>query len=154
MMPGFAHMLHQTLFGAIAASGFGILFNFSWRQLCWCAASGALALGTRALCLDFGWPLEVSSFVAAATVGCCVRLLKGYLGFTGNALAVAGCIPMVPGSFAAQAIFGLFALSAHSAQPAVMALVSIEYMLRVVFTIGAIGTGLSITTHLLRTRDF
>jgi uncharacterized membrane protein YjjB (DUF3815 family) len=150
------HLLHQTLFGALAASGFGILFNFGWRELSWCAASGALALATRTLGLDAGWTLEASSFTAAAAVGCGGRLLRPRLGIASNALAIAGCIPMVPGSFATQAIFGLFSLSSAS-QPesaGVMVVTTMEYMLRVVFTIGAIGAGLSITTHILRSRDF
>jgi uncharacterized membrane protein YjjB (DUF3815 family) len=37
------NLFHQALFGALAACGFGILFNFGWRDLPWCAASGALA---------------------------------------------------------------------------------------------------------------
>ncbi len=149
------HLLHQTLFGAVAACGFGILFNFGWRDLPWCAASGALALLTRTLGQDAGWSLEAATFGAAATVGCGARFLRAYLGMASNALAVAGCIPMVPGSFAAQAIIGLFALtSPHPDNSGIMVVTTLEYMLRVVFTFGAIGAGLSITTHILRNRDF
>jgi uncharacterized membrane protein YjjB (DUF3815 family) len=149
------HLAHQTLFGAVAASGFGILFNFGWRELPWCAASGALALATRTLGLDDGWTLEAASFVAAAVVGCGARVLRARLGIASNALAVTGCIPMVPGSFAAQTIFGLFALTVPQPDHAdVMVVTTMEYMLRVVFTFGAIGAGLSITMHILRSRDF
>ena len=104
-------LLHQALFGALAASGFGVLFNFGWRELPWCAASGALALATRMLGLDAGWTVEAASFTAAAAVGCAGRVLRARLGIASTALAVSGCIPMVPGSFAAQAIFGLFELT-------------------------------------------
>lgn len=149
------HLFHQTVFGALAAAGFGILFNFGWRQLSWCAISGAVALAVRTLCLDAGWTLEGASFAAAAAVGCGARILRARLGIAGNTLAVAGCIPMVPGGFAAQAIFGLFGLTAaHPDNPAMMAVTALEYLLRVVFTIGAIGAGLSITTHVLHNRDF
>jgi len=62
-----------------------------------------------------------------------------------------GCIPMVPGSFAAQAIFGLFELTApHLNDPAKIAMTTMEFTLRVIFTIGAIGAGLSIATHIFR----
>jgi uncharacterized membrane protein YjjB (DUF3815 family) len=149
------YLLHQTGFGALAAGGFGILFNFGWRELSWCAASGALALATRTLGLDCGWSLEMASFMAAATVGSGAWLLRQQLDIAGNALAVAGCIPMIPGSFAAQAIFGLFALTAPHPDHAAMVVAStMEYMLRVAFTIGAIGAGLSITTSLPRRRKF
>jgi uncharacterized membrane protein YjjB (DUF3815 family) len=147
-----AHLAHQALFGAVAAFGFGVLFNFGWRDLVWCAASGALALATRTLGQEAGWNLETASFAAAVAVGCCERLLRAHLGIASNALAVAGCIPMVPGSFAAQAIFGLFALTAPQPDNVAVMVSTMEYMLRVVFTIGAIGAGLSITTHIFQGR--
>jgi uncharacterized membrane protein YjjB (DUF3815 family) len=146
------HLMHQALFGAVAAWGFGVLFNFGWRDLFWCAASGALALATRTLGQEAGWNLETASFVAAAAVGVCERLLRARLGIASNALAVAGCIPMVPGSFAAQAIFGLFTLTAPQPGNAAVMVSTMEYMLRVAFTIGAIGAGLSITTHIFEAR--
>lgn len=55
------NLLHQALFGGLAASGFGILFNFGWRDLPWCATSGALALAVRTLGQDAGWNLEAAS---------------------------------------------------------------------------------------------
>jgi hypothetical protein len=58
MMVDVLRVLHQALFGAVAASGFGILFNFGWRDLRWCAASGALALTTRTIAQDANWSLE------------------------------------------------------------------------------------------------
>jgi uncharacterized membrane protein YjjB (DUF3815 family) len=144
------HLLNQTLFGAVAASGFGMLFNLGWRDVLWCAASGAIALATRTLGQDAGWNLETASFAAAAAVGCAARLSGARLGIASETLAVAGCIPMVPGSFAAQGIFGLFALTSTQPQdPGRLALSTIELMLRVIFTIGAIGAGLSIATHIL-----
>jgi len=66
---------------------------------------------------------------------------------------VAGCIPMVPGSFAAKAILGLFALtSSDLADPTHTMNEAVQYTVRVLFTIGAIGTGLAIPTLLLRVR--
>jgi uncharacterized membrane protein YjjB (DUF3815 family) len=144
------HLLHQALFGAIAASGFGILFNFSWRDIPWCAASGALALATRTLGQDAGWSLEAAAFAAAAAVGFAARLLHAHLGIGGNDLAAAGCIPMVPGALAAQGIFGLYAVTVPAPINAAATLVTaMEAILRVLFTMAAIGTGLAVTTLLL-----
>jgi uncharacterized membrane protein YjjB (DUF3815 family) len=76
------------------------------------------------------------------------------LGLGTNALAAAGCIPMVPGLFAAQGILGLYALTApRPNDPAGTLVTSMEFTLRVIFTIGAIGTGLSIATYILPSRD-
>lgn len=61
---------------------------------------------------------------------------------------------MVPGLFAAEGIFGLYALTVpHPDSPAATAVTAVEFTLRVIFTIGAIGTALSITTHILPNRD-
>jgi len=67
-------------------------------------------------------------------------------GIGSNALAVAGCIPMVPGAFAAKGFFGLYALTApQPSRPSCQRSTTTEYTLRVLFTLVAIGTGLSIT---------
>ena len=94
-------LLHQTICGAIAAAGFGVLFNIGFRSLPWCAASGAVALAVRTYCLGLGWNLEASSFAAALVVSFFVLILRAKTDISQNALDVVGCIPMVPGSFAA-----------------------------------------------------
>lgn len=149
------HLLHQALFGAIAAVGFGVLFNFGPRSLLWCALAGALALFVRTLGQDAGWSLEAASFCAAFVTSCAVRLVREWLGAAGNAMALAGCIPMVPGAFMSQAILGLFAVTApHPENEVATIVLAVEYMLRVIFTLGAIGAGLAIPIHLLKTKDF
>jgi uncharacterized membrane protein YjjB (DUF3815 family) len=150
------HLLHHAFFGGIAAAGFGILFNFGLRDIPWCLASGAIALGIRTLGLDAGWSLEVASFVAAGgTTACSVRFFRRRLGTTGSTVALTGCIPMVPGAFFAQALLGLFAISAPNAvQTEMTAMMSAQYLLRVIFTVCAIGAGIAIPTHILRSRDF
>lgn len=147
-------LLHQTACGAIAAVGFGVLFNIGFRSLPWCAASGALALAVRTCCQEqFHWNLEAASFAAALIVGGAVQILKTRADISQNALDVVGCIPMVPGSFAAKAILGLFALtSTDTAQAADAMITAVQYTVRVMFTIGAISTGLAIPTLLLRVR--
>ena len=60
---------------------------------------------------------------------------------------------MVPGGFAAKAILGLFALTSRTASvPEQTLILSLTNALRVMFTIGAIGTGLAIPSLLLRAR--
>jgi uncharacterized membrane protein YjjP (DUF1212 family) len=147
------YLLHQTLCGAIAAAGFGVLFNISFRSLPWCAITGGLALAVRTYCQGLGWNLEASSFAAALTVSIFVLVLRTQTDISQNALDVVGCIPMVPGSFAAKAILGMFALTAIDSAHATETLVTaVQYTLRVMFTVGAIGTGLAIPTLLRRVR--
>lgn len=151
--PAAFFLLHQTVCGAVAAAGFGVLFNISFRSLPWCALTGGVALAVRTGCQHLGWNLEASSFAAALAVSAFVMVLRAKTEISQNALDVVGCIPMVPGSFAAKAILGLFALtsidSAHATETLVTA---VQYTLRVMFTVGAIGTGLAIPTLLSRVR--
>jgi uncharacterized membrane protein YjjB (DUF3815 family) len=151
--PSSLYLLHQTVCGATAAAGFGVLFNISFRSLPWCAISGGLALAVRTYCQSIGWNLEASSFAAAVTVSTVVLVARAQTDISQNALDVVGCIPMVPGSFAAKAILGMFALTSTDPAHATETLVTaVQYTLRVMFTVGAIGTGLAIPTLLRRVR--
>ena len=147
-------VLHQTVCGAIAAAGFGVLFNLGPRSLQWCMVTGALALAVRTICWEqLGWTLEAASFAAALTVGAAVQVLRARANISQNALDVVGCIPMVPGSFAAKAILGLFALtSIDTAQATEPLTAAMQSTVRVMLTMGAIGTGLAIPALLLRGR--
>jgi uncharacterized membrane protein YjjB (DUF3815 family) len=155
MTPAALHLLHQALFGAIAAAGFGVLFNFGPGSLGWCCASGALALAVRTLGLSAGWSLEAASFAAAAMVtSCAAGLPRRVLGTRAGAVAVAGCIPMVPGAFFAQALLGLFALTSPLGSPPEATVVAtVVSTLRVVFTLAGIGAGIAVPLQLLRHRE-
>jgi uncharacterized membrane protein YjjB (DUF3815 family) len=145
---------HQTLFGSLAAMGFGVLFNVSQRHLLWCGVAGGLALAVRTLGLQLGGSLESASFAAALSVGAVAQMFQEHIGISRNTLDVTGCIPMVPGGFAAKAILGLFALTAPTPiEPDKTLIISVEYFLRVTFTIGAIGTGLAIPSLLLKAKQ-
>ena len=144
-------LLHHTICGGLAAAGFGLLFHINYRALPWCAASGGLALAVRTAILGWDGSLEAASFVAALTVGAASQLLQFRIGVSRDALSVAGCIPMSPGGLAAKAILGLFAVTAqHPAANNETLVMAVENTLRVMFTVGALGTGLSIPTLLLR----
>jgi uncharacterized membrane protein YjjB (DUF3815 family) len=147
-------LLHQMVCGALAAAGFGVMFNVGFRQLPWCAVSGALALGVRTVFLELGWTLEGASFAAALTAGLAAQLMRVLRPDTAHhALDVVGCIPLVPGSFAAKAIIGLYALTSDNMVSSPEALMdAVQYALRVVFTLGAIGTGLALPSLLRRVR--
>jgi uncharacterized membrane protein YjjB (DUF3815 family) len=149
----FAFFLQQTACGAIAAAGFGVLFNTEFSLLPYYAAGGAVGLAVRACCLSLGWSLEEGSFVAALTVGMAIQLFWKRSAISQDMLGVAGCIPMIPGSFAAKAIINLFALTTSRANDPSGALITgTQYALRMIFTTGAIGTGLAIPALLLRLR--
>lgn len=130
-------LLHHATCGAVAAAGLAVRFNMRSRTLPWCAVTGALALAVRTAALNGGLRLEGASFLAAMAVECAVQLLQAKTRTAGNALAVAGCIPMVPGALAAKAILGLVAVTAASpATPSATLVTAMQDGLRVILTIG------------------
>lgn len=151
-------LLAMTFFGAMAAIGFGVLFNFGWMTLLWVGLGGGLALAVRTIGMDLGWSLEAASLLAAAAVALFVEGVErswGGLRGAGTALAVAGCIPMIPGNAAAHSIIGLLELTAQNpADPMGTLVTTTSAFLRVVFTIGAIGAGVTIVRSLIGGRDY
>ena len=147
-------LLHNAFFGAIAAAGFGILFNFSWKTVIWAALGGALALTVRTLGLAEGWSLAMASTLAAAVVTICVRLLYNLpitVATGGSMLALAGCIPMIPGAAAAKGIFGLLTLAGHhQAYSADLLGSAATAMMSVFFTIGGIGAGITLVNIMFK----
>ncbi len=146
-------LLQDTICGALAAAGFGVLFNVGFRALPWCAASGALALAVRSLSLGYGWRMEAASFLAALMVGFALQLLPSQTTVSRGALHVVGCIPMVPGAFAAKATLGFFALTAQETTAPNEVTAAIQNGLRVIFIMTALGAGLAIPSFSFRRRD-
>jgi uncharacterized membrane protein YjjP (DUF1212 family) len=141
--------------GALAAAGFGVLFNFEVPMLAAAALVGALGLAIRSLGLGMDWGLPGASFLAALAVGVALRLLRLVHPGAGLVLAVAGCVPMIPGGSAAEAIMGLFALAAPTTpNPEHLLILTVESGLRALLTLGAIGAGLTLVATLPRKKTF
>jgi uncharacterized membrane protein YjjB (DUF3815 family) len=139
------HLAHQAAFGAVAAAGFGVLFNFGARALVWCAIAGAVALGVRTLVQQFGGSLEAATFLAAIATSCAAILARGWLGPAANAIALAGCIPMVPGAFFGQAMLGYMAVAADTSGESTAQIVAAsQAFVRVLSIDGSIGAGLAL----------
>lgn len=139
------HLLHQTVFGGVAAAGFGILFNCPPRIVPVCFGCGALALAVRTMGLDNGLTLPVASFIAALFLSSVDRIWLRVESVRGSVLAVVGCIPMVPGSLAAKGITSLLLLSGggYGVSPHPLH-VAAESLVIVVLTFAGIGTALAI----------
>ncbi|MDE8653033.1 threonine/serine exporter family protein [Novosphingobium album (ex Liu et al. 2023)] len=149
------HVAHQALFGAIAAVGFGVLFNIGPGNLVRCALLGAVALSVRTMGQNAGWSLEAATFVAALTTACAVYLGGPQRGQAPNALSIAGCIAMVPGAFFINALLGFLSLTSLPPEEASLTIAtSLTALLRVIFTLGAMGAGLTIPAQLARHRGF
>ena len=80
-------VLHQAVFGALAAAGFGVLFNFGPRTLAWCSGMGAIALAVRTVALSAAWSLEAATFVAALVTSALVSACLTRRGSAADAIA-------------------------------------------------------------------
>ncbi|WP_119308697.1 threonine/serine ThrE exporter family protein [Cohaesibacter haloalkalitolerans] len=151
-------LLHHIIFGGIAAAGFGILFNFSWRTVGWTAIGGGIALAVRTLGMDAQWGLAMSSTLAAAAVTVYVRLLyllPVYVPTGGSMLAIAGCIPMIPGSSASHGLVGLMTFATqHNNYDVLLLGSSFASLLSVVFTIGGIAAAITLINEIIKRPSF
>ncbi|MGH8048143.1 MAG: threonine/serine exporter family protein [Chthoniobacterales bacterium] len=146
MTPCLSHLLHQALFGGIAAAGFGILFNCPPRIIGLCFGAGALALAMRTAGLDaWGLNLPMSSFFAALLLAVADRSWQEAQSLRSSVVAVVGCIPMVPGSLVAVGLKNLFMLlKATPGEGVLPATAAVESFVIVTCTLAAIGTALAI----------
>ncbi|WP_319484701.1 threonine/serine exporter family protein [uncultured Cohaesibacter sp.] len=151
-------LAHHVIFGGIAAAGFGILFNFSWRTVGWTAIGGGIALAVRTLGMDAQWGLAMSSTLAAAAVTVYVRLLyllPVYVPTGGSMLAIAGCIPMIPGSSASHGLVGLMTFATQHGNYDVLLLgSSVASLLSVLFTIGGIAAAITLINEIIKRPSF
>jgi len=152
----------------MACASFGRLLGLDWAAFVPVFIAAALGQWLRrqsATC-------QLNVFVAATLVACIASALSG-LGasllrsltvdtamIASVLLLVPGVpalnaqndIPMIPGGFAARAILSLIALTRPAVQhPDQTLILAVQDALRVVLTIGAMGTGLAIPSMLLRT---
>jgi uncharacterized membrane protein YjjB (DUF3815 family) len=139
------HLFHQSLFGGIAAAGFGILFNCPPGMIWQCFSSGAVALAIRTACQGANLDLAEASFAAALVVATVERVLQEFQSSRGSILSLVGCIPMVPGSIAAKGLMDLYAMPrAHPNEEILVVADAMKNLFEVTFTLAAIGTGLAI----------
>lgn len=95
---------------------------------------------------EVGWSLEAASFASAIPVGTTVHLMRARTQAFRDLFDVTGCIPMVPGGFAAKALIGLFARTTSKVVNEQETLITATpYTLGVIVTI---GTGLAIPSYL------
>jgi uncharacterized membrane protein YjjB (DUF3815 family) len=145
------YLIHQALFGGLAAVGFGILFNCPPAMLLECFMSGAVALAVRTGAQSAGLTLPEAAFFAALTVAVIERALQHYQAKRGPLLSVVGCIPMIPGSLAANGLTNLFLLVEAPKGADMAAEHGMKSLLMVALTLAAIGTALAIP-HLVYPR--
>lgn len=90
-------LIEEMLLAAVPAVGFGLLFNVPVSALGYCAAGGAVGRGLRYSLAAFGMPLELATFIAAATVSLIGVYVAQRMKAHPKVFTVAAMIPMIPG---------------------------------------------------------
>ena len=106
-MSFFLLLLHNMVFSAIPAVGFGLVFNVPANALKYCALCGAMRYTIRTVLMHFGFSIELASFLAATGVGMLGIYWSQRLLAHPKVFTVAAIIPMIPGVFAFKAMIAL-----------------------------------------------
>ena len=137
--------LEQAVLAAIAAAGFGVVFNVSARVLIFCAAGGAIGRGLRFLLVetDLGMPIAWATFVAAASVSLASVYVAKKLRAHPKAFTVAAVIPMIPGVQIFTALIALAQMQQNAVTPELLA-TAINSGLSACLIVAALAVGLAV----------
>lgn len=146
-------VLIDAFWSAIAALGFAMLFNVPRRMLIACAMAGAAGHAFRMLLMHFGMTIVPATLLGATLIG----FIAEYSGRRWHAppviFAVAGAIPMVPGSFAYRAMLGAIRISTATADTGMAILVDAGInFVTTGLILAALGLGASMPQLLFRRR--
>ncbi|WP_050985290.1 threonine/serine exporter family protein [Sulfurospirillum barnesii] len=140
-MLAWATLLLDTLWAAIPAVGFGMIFNVPRSALPFCALGGALTYGTREVLLYHHLSIEFSTFSAATLIGVIgVFWSKRYV-MPRPIYTVPSIIPMIPGKYAYEMMISLVSMNKDGVTDALLSSL-IENGLHAISILFAIAFGL------------
>ncbi len=142
-LPGL--ILQDAFWSALAAMGFGLLFNVPRRALPHCMIAGALGHAIRTLFVtQFGVSIELGTLIGAIVIGFWAKNRAFHLKMPSMIVGITGVIPMVPGVFAYQTMIGLLELTLlPTAEPASVLLAEVAVNgIRTGLILGALALGI------------
>ncbi len=142
-MESIIQYLSYAIFAAIPAVGFGMVFNVPRSALIYCAIGGAMAYMSKLAFMLSGVSLELATFLASAIVGIvAVKWSREFI-VPRPVYTIASIIPLLPGTFAFEAIINLISMNAHGVSPELIT-TFIDNGLKTIIVLGAIGFGLAL----------
>jgi uncharacterized membrane protein YjjB (DUF3815 family) len=136
-------LIVKTVFAAVPAVGFGMVFNVPSTALIFCALGGMIGYFSKQMLMSFSVSIELATFCAALLVGFMARFLsKKYL-VPQPVYAVASIIPMIPGTCAFTAMIALIDMNSHGVSQE-LTFLFFENGLKAMFIVGAISLGLTL----------
>lgn len=110
------YFLEMSIWLAIAALGFGVLFNVPKRTLAVVALLAAVGGSCKLILMHYGVPIILSSLIGATVIG--ILSIQAAHGKHTPPLvfSIPAVIPMVPGAFAYKAMLGFIKLTGDVSQ--------------------------------------
>lgn len=134
-------ILLDALWAAIPAIGFGMIFNVPRSALPLCALGGALTYGLREVLLHHHLSIELSTFIAATTIGIIGVFWSRRYVMPRPIYTVPSIIPMIPGKYAYEMMISLVSMNTDGVTNALLSSF-IENGLHAVSILFAIAFGL------------
>ncbi|KHG33353.1 MULTISPECIES: threonine/serine exporter family protein [Sulfurospirillum] len=134
-------LLLDALWAAIPAVGFAMIFNVPRSALPFCAAGGALTYGLRDVLMHAHLSIELSTFIAATTIGIIGVFWSRRYVMPRPVYTVASIIPMIPGTYAYEMMISLVRMNTEGVSDVLLSRF-IENGLHAVSILFAIAFGL------------
>ena len=137
-------VLQDSIWSAVAATCFGILFNVPPRLLPGCAVAAGLGHALRTLLMQLGLDIELSTLIGSTLVGFISLFFSRRWHAPIPVFTLSAAVTMVPGAFAYRTMMGLIELSLGNADTANGALISATTnAVRTALILGAIALGIA-----------
>jgi len=145
----YIEIAQNSLFGAIAAMGFAVLFNVPKRTLLACGALGAMGICTRTILMLFGAEIVLATFLSSVVVGLLSLAFYRFYFVPTAVFAVSGAIPMVPGVFAFKSMLGFITISTQTPDIQLL-LETSSHFSKTAFILIAIAAGITAPTLIFK----
>lgn len=110
MMAWFTLILN-SLWAAIPAVGFGMIFNVPRSTLPLCAVGGAVTYGFREILLSNHLSIELATFIATTAIGIIGVFWSRRYAMPRPVYTVPSIIPMIPGTYAYEMMISLVTMN-------------------------------------------
>jgi len=113
------HILLSALMGALAATGFAMLFSVPRRALAMCAICGAAGVMLRIVLMQAtggAVHIAMATFCSALMVAILSEILSQRTGLPPTVYSVAGVIPMIPGGYMFRSVTYWLSIASDNAE--------------------------------------
>ncbi len=146
-------IVYDALLGAVAAFGFGALFNTPRYPLLACAVCGAVGRASRLALVEGGADIALATLVSASLITVMALAFARRFRVPEIVIAVSAALTMIPGYFAIKFIEGVFAMEQHGSSVTIAELLgTVQMGLQTLFIAVAMVAGVIFPLMILRSK--